>query len=272
MHATDDDSDRDHPAILWRNAMRLPNKIVMKLAPGAELGPTARHVGLAMSFYVNRASELWPGAARLARETALSERSVRQQIERLNEAGWLSKITQGGVKGGARLTRWRATTPEPLAGVTAHDPGTTFTGTEERAATVTGPTPERHAPTPEPPSYDPGTSCHREGKEQVQREGHQPTPLEIATSLVESHHDELPALIDEHTAKYGAPLLHAALLELTRTHRQVKFPSALRAALSGPLSNAIAERAQRKIQETQDYLDQFDAFGAELAAEAESAS
>lgn len=103
------------PLFTWRSAIC-----------ESTLSPTARHVGLTLSLYMNeRGGSAYPGAARLARETGLSLRCVRKQLLTLETEGWLTCVERGGLKGEARrATEYVATVP-PVHQV---HPCTTVTG------------------------------------------------------------------------------------------------------------------------------------------------
>lgn len=82
----------------------------------SDLPSTARHVALAMSLYLNeRTTTAYPGQARLARDTGLTERCVREHLGVLVKAGFLAIKEQGGLKGEKRhATVYEIRTPEPV--------------------------------------------------------------------------------------------------------------------------------------------------------------
>ena len=75
------------------------------------LDPTTRHVGLTLSLYMNeRGGSAFPGALRLAGDTGLTERTVRDHLRSLVESGWLEILTPGG--GRKRANEYAARFPE----------------------------------------------------------------------------------------------------------------------------------------------------------------
>lgn len=79
------------------------------------LGSTTRHVALTLSLYMSeRGDSAHPGARRLARDTGLSERSVRAQLGILVDGGWLVLAERGGLLGEARHANvYQAQVPDP---------------------------------------------------------------------------------------------------------------------------------------------------------------
>jgi hypothetical protein len=74
------------PLFTWRSAIC-----------DSELTATARHVALTLSLYMNeRGGSAFPGAERLAHDTGLSERAVRDHLNGLVHAGWLVLLHRGG--------------------------------------------------------------------------------------------------------------------------------------------------------------------------------
>lgn len=74
------------PLYTWRTAL---------CTSGLE--PTSRHVGLTLSLYMNeRGGSAFPGAVRLAADTGLTERTVRDHLAKLVGVGWLEILTRGG--------------------------------------------------------------------------------------------------------------------------------------------------------------------------------
>ena len=83
------------------------------------LPPTARHVALTMSIYMNESGgSAFPGGARLARETGLALRTVRVQLAILTDSGWLVVKFRGGspVGGIRKATEYAAAIPLTGAG------------------------------------------------------------------------------------------------------------------------------------------------------------
>jgi hypothetical protein len=88
------------PLFTWRTAIST-----------SDLEPTTRHVALALSLYMNeRGGSAFPGAARLAKDTGLSERTVRDHLGLLVRRGWLEILRDGG--GRARANEYAARFPE----------------------------------------------------------------------------------------------------------------------------------------------------------------
>ena len=54
---------------------------------------------LALSDWANDEGDCWPSMAGIARKTRIEERSARRIIRRLEEAGWLSVVVNGGRHG-----------------------------------------------------------------------------------------------------------------------------------------------------------------------------
>lgn len=78
----------------------------------SDLPSVTRHVALTLSVYMSeRGDSAFPGAARLARDTGLSERCVRQHLGVLTAAGWLELTKRGGGRKCANV--YRAAVPKP---------------------------------------------------------------------------------------------------------------------------------------------------------------
>lgn len=82
-----DAAPKKQPEVLrWRKAIA-----------GSSLPSAARHVAHAISLYMNRSGgSAFPGAARLAIDTALSLRTVRTALSALEAEGWLIVVQRGG--------------------------------------------------------------------------------------------------------------------------------------------------------------------------------
>lgn len=77
------------PLFSWRSAIA-----------DSDLPPTTRHVALALSTYMSeRGDSAFPGAERLAHDTALHVSTVREKLGQLVETGWLVMLERGGTKG-----------------------------------------------------------------------------------------------------------------------------------------------------------------------------
>lgn len=120
------------PLLTWRGAIC-----------ESGLPATARHVALTLSLYMSeRGDSAFPGAKRLARDTGLTERSVRDQLARLTAGGWLQLVEKGGIKGEKRhANQYAARVPETALPL---DQGTTFTREGDSPVNVDAPTPEPH--------------------------------------------------------------------------------------------------------------------------------
>lgn len=80
------------PLLTWRAALC-----------DSSLAPPTRLVGLTLSLYMNeRGGSAHPGAERLAHDTGLSERTVREHLSQLVAGGWLVLTEPGGLKGSRR--------------------------------------------------------------------------------------------------------------------------------------------------------------------------
>lgn len=88
------------PLYTWRTALCT-----------SELEPTTRHVGLTLSLYMNeRGGSAFPGAVRLAGDTGLTDRTVRDHLTKLVTGGWLEILARGG--GRNRANEYAARFPE----------------------------------------------------------------------------------------------------------------------------------------------------------------
>lgn len=115
---------RIQPLLTWRSAMC-----------DSGLKPVTRHVALTLSLYMSeRGDSAYPGAKRLAHDTGLTERSVRDHLACLVGAGWLQLVEKGGIKGDKRHANVYA--------VRVPDGGTSFTREPPSPVNVDAPTPE----------------------------------------------------------------------------------------------------------------------------------
>jgi len=103
------------PLLTWRGAVC-----------ESDLRPATRHVALTLSLYMSeRGDSAYPGARRLAHDTGLTERSVRDHLAGLVKGGWLQLVEKGGNKGDKRHANvYAARVPDPPLPL---DPGSTFT-------------------------------------------------------------------------------------------------------------------------------------------------
>lgn len=103
------------PLFTWRSAIMDSN-----------LSSTARHVALTLSTYMNeRGGSAFPGASRLAHDTALHLDTVKEKLRELERLGWLTCVERGGApKGGERKANKYAATV-PTGGVEHPVPETT---------------------------------------------------------------------------------------------------------------------------------------------------
>lgn len=125
------------PLYTWRTAL---------CTSGLE--PTTRHVALTLSLYMNeRGGSAFPGAERLAHDTGLTDRTVRDHLHKLVKTGWLEILAAGG--GRNRANEYAARFPEignterdsgnPAAPNGESDdakPGSTFTPTIQELSTT----------------------------------------------------------------------------------------------------------------------------------------
>ena len=90
------------PIFTWRSAIL-----------HSDLPSTTKLVALAISIYLNEMTHTaWPSAVTLARDTSLSDRSVREHVHILEREGWLRREERLG-----KTTLLSATTPEVDSGV-----------------------------------------------------------------------------------------------------------------------------------------------------------
>lgn len=86
---TDDPIDTTATRYEWERVIRR-----------ARLGAPCKAVALAMATYADRdGSRVYPGVARLAAVTELSERSVRGALKKMRDVGLIERIYQGGHRG-----------------------------------------------------------------------------------------------------------------------------------------------------------------------------
>ena len=101
-------SDTVQPLFTWRSAIC-----------DSQLAPTTRHVAVTLSLYMNeRGASAFPGARRLAHDSGLGERTIREHLGILVEQGWLGIVEKGGLKGEERrANHYEARTPASPAPV-----------------------------------------------------------------------------------------------------------------------------------------------------------
>lgn len=121
------------PLFTWRSAIC-----------DSGLSPTSRHVALALSLYMSeRGDSAHPGATRLAHDTGLSERRVREHLGELVEGGWLVLVEAGGLRGcRRRANSYEVHIPDAPSPVTNDNPGRTVTHDAPSPMTLTTPTPD----------------------------------------------------------------------------------------------------------------------------------
>lgn len=104
----------------------------------SHLPASARHVALTLSLHLStRRQTAFPGADCLAKETGLTSRTVRSQLQLLVAAGYLQLLHRGGIKGEKKTANvYRTTVPKSVADL--------WTSTPETVSPVksTTPTPE----------------------------------------------------------------------------------------------------------------------------------
>jgi Helix-turn-helix domain len=146
----------------------------------SDLSPSARHVALALSTYMNiDGGSAFPGAKNLAHDTGKSVNRVRKHLAQLVAHGWLIVVEHGGLPGEKRrANRYQAAFPDPRTRTSTPTPNDT------RAVSGGGtPTPnDTGTPTPigtptliEQPI---GTSHKRNGEEEKSED----QPLDALTS------------------------------------------------------------------------------------------
>lgn len=92
------------PLFTWRAALRHDDR----------LNATARHVGLALSLYMNEAGDsAFPSIRRLADDCARGLSTIQRALNDLEDCGWLTVTRAPGLPGGrGRTNDYRATIPE----------------------------------------------------------------------------------------------------------------------------------------------------------------
>lgn len=112
------------PLFTWRSAIC-----------ESDLAPTTRHVALTLSLYMNeRGGSAHPGAPRLADDTGLHVSTIRAELGKLLDGGWLALVQRGGLKGERRVANAYEARfpPQPLP--LADDDGSEWTtGRPDRA-------------------------------------------------------------------------------------------------------------------------------------------
>jgi hypothetical protein len=117
------------PLFEWRTALR-----------ESELRPALKHLGLAMSLYVDQnAPNCYASAATLARDTSMNVGAVHRLRGELTELGWLECLRKGGSKRGEKreTSSFKLTTPR-----VQDDQSSTSTGDPESsdpASSIVGP-------------------------------------------------------------------------------------------------------------------------------------
>lgn len=151
------------PLFTWRSA----------IAESA-LPPTCRHVLLALSLYMNeKGGSAYPGSARLAHDTGLHARTVKEQMSHAEKNGWIRVAQRGGTtKGGKRLaSEYVAHIPSHIA--VDNDRGSRTTGgadSNDRGSSARPPVAQDHPITSVITPMNSGGSapkncvrCHGEG-------------------------------------------------------------------------------------------------------------
>lgn len=119
------------PLFTWRSAIG-----------ESALPPTCRHVLLALSLYMNeKGGSAYPGSSRLAHDTGLNQRTVKDWLSHAEKNGWIVVARRGGTaKGGKRLA----------SEYVAHIPGH-ITVDNYRVSTTTGGPDDMHRWSSPPP-------------------------------------------------------------------------------------------------------------------------
>lgn len=104
----------------------------------SDLKANTKHVALTLSLYMNeRGGSAFPGVKLLESDTSLSESTVRRELHKLVDTGWLTLVEQGGIKGESRrANQYQATTPVTDDPCTP-DRGTPVTSTTDPCTTDT---------------------------------------------------------------------------------------------------------------------------------------
>jgi DNA-binding MarR family transcriptional regulator len=74
-------------------------KIMSLVWDATDISPTEKLMLLSLADHANDEGVCYPSAARLAKKTSLSERSVRSCVKRLSDAGWLVVSRNSGPRG-----------------------------------------------------------------------------------------------------------------------------------------------------------------------------
>lgn len=149
-------------------------------------------------------------------------------------------------------------------GAIIYTPGASPAGGRRRAATIELPTPDRGS---KQPPVNTTAGCHdrrskhtttggqntprqgvtytpiREGSEKTPEEGAATT---LAKTLVTTHHDELPTLLEQLRTAHNPDTIHQALTDLTQAGARYRWPSELRNAITTRLRTTTPEPAQSK--------------------------
>lgn len=125
-------SDRLRPGVYtWRAALT-----------ESGLPPVTRHVGLVLSLYMSeKGDSAFPGTKRMVADTGLSDRTVRDHLGRLVDAGWLVLVEQGG---GRRANSYRAVIPTPAAPAGVDVPSTPVPAAGHPGSTCRAPRQQVH--------------------------------------------------------------------------------------------------------------------------------
>lgn len=116
------------PLYRWMDAWMGPN------GPA----PTTRHVLHVLASHMNQdGGNCWPGQRRLADETGLARKTVRNHLDLAREAGWLTWEEEAGAGKAWRQRRYHATYPPEVG-----DPHSPTSGSRDMG--------DSNSPTPEP--------------------------------------------------------------------------------------------------------------------------
>lgn len=97
----------------------------------SDLHPTTRHVALTLSLHMSeRGDSAHPGGRLLAAETGLTQKTVYEHLQRLEDAGWLV-VLEEGTRGPSRRGEKRLATKYAAAFPTEADRSNSVTGVIE---------------------------------------------------------------------------------------------------------------------------------------------
>lgn len=195
----------------------------------SELSTVVKMVAVSLAEFVNNETGMaWPGLPALAAKSSCNERSVRRALDALVVAGWITLVTQGGMKGQKKTASvWKITTPDRVSTVTL-DTESTIDGstldTESAAPWTHSPTTldtESTQPVIEPETDEPEECVGlvpRDTYEVDPFEPARPTVFQMARNQVNLHPEEVDQYIEDAISLHGVRRVTdvvAALAEAT---------------------------------------------------------